>query len=353
MPQSLRLEYVCTSAEMVEAESLTVRQHVGKGSKWRTHLIIFGMLSVALLLLYFQIRIMVPAAYIPYTFAAIIVAIAVFVLGRRHQKRARKHATNRIDVNSTDLTILGAGSKVTFRWSAFGECLESPNLFVLVDRPKGMIVVLPKRAFPDEGWQNWFRERTSHLPPSAPQPSLDAPVQISPSSPHEITLSFRLAYRDYLGLALASASVWGMILALEGILVGTFLYAAAHPPPHPVISSTWIFFMVVLPFMAVLAVMCLLITSIKTWRAHTKYLAPQGLSLGEESIHFAGPDGTGVLPWTTYACFKETRWGFIVWKGWRSVWLLLPKRSFASAGDVQRCRELLSRHLRPSRWFSG
>jgi hypothetical protein len=30
---------------------------------------------------------------------------------------------------------------------------------------------------------------------------------------------------------------------------------------------------------------------------------------------------------------------------------MFPKRAFAAASDLEQCRDLLSRNLKPSRWF--
>jgi len=95
-----------------------------------------------------------------------------------------------------------------------------------------------------------------------------------------------------------------------------------------------------------------LISSIYTWRVHVKFLIPQQMAFSEESIAFAGSDGSGNLPWEAYTRYKETRWSFILW-GRDQAWLLLPKRSFASTDDLVRLRALLGRQLRQSRWFFG
>ena len=49
--------------------------------------------------------------------------------------------------------------------------------------------------------------------------------------------------------------------------------------------------------------------------------------------------------------YKETPWSFILWQGAGKVWLLLPKRAFASSEDMARCRELLAGHSKPSIWL--
>ena len=68
---------------------------------------------------------------------------------------------------------------------------------------------------------------------------------------------------------------------------------------------------------------------------------------------FSGPDGSGTLAWSVYDRFKETRWNFILWNSRTSAWTIFPKRAFASEGDLDRCRDLLSENLRRSRWYFG
>jgi len=97
--------------------------------------------------------------------------------------------------------------------------------------------------------------------------------------------------------------------------------------------------------------MIILIFSFHAWRAHVKYSVLQEIALSEEYIAFAGADASGTLPWTTFMYYKETWWSFILWRG--SFWMVFPKRAFTSWDDLSRCRELLDRHLRQSRWFRG
>jgi hypothetical protein len=349
---TLHLEYTCTGAEMEEAQSLSLRKHIGRGSKWLTRLVLFGLLLLMLVGFYFQTQREVSPVFRPYMYAGVfVVSIIVFLWQRRIRNRPR--VSSRVEVTTADFTVLTGDSKVTVPWSAFSDCLESPNLFVLLDRPKGMLFIVPKRAFPDENWQNWFRTQANNRPPPDLLSQTAAPVTTLSGASDQIRLNFRLGYRDYLGYTLATWRTWGMIIFFEGIFLGATLYAAVHPAPGAVNSSARIFFMFEFPFQVVLMVMMIFLFSLLTWRAHTKYLVPQDMVLTKETIHIASRDGTGIIPWTAYGCYKETRRSFILWKPRESGWLMLPKRAFASADDMQRCRALLAGHLRRSRWFFG
>jgi YcxB-like protein len=97
--------------------------------------------------------------------------------------------------------------------------------------------------------------------------------------------------------------------------------------------------------------MIILVFSVHAWRSNAKYSVPQGIALSEDSIAFAGADASGTVPWTSFTHYKETPWSFILWRG--SHWVMFPKRAFTSWDDLNRCRDLLHRHLQRSRWFLG
>jgi hypothetical protein len=217
---------------------------------------------------------------------------------------------------------------------------------------KTVIIILPKRAFPDENWQNWFRERANNRPPPALQPAIDAPVATLALSSDRITLSFQMNYWDYLDRTLASWFTWGAILAVAGLIGGTTLYSMVFPPPDALPITGGFFVALLLPLL-IFPVGLILMFSIFPWRAHAKHLGAEQVSLAEGSITFAGRDGTSNVDWASFTCYKETRRSFILWGPVRAFWVLFPKRALASADEVERCRALLSRHLRQSRWFIG
>src|SRR6266478_3044054 len=140
MSQLLRLEYACTKAEMEQAQSLILRKQLGGGSKWRTWLVLLVLLGGVLLGFYFQVRHDVPRTCRPFIFPVMLGLIVVLALWK-YKSRGGPPATTRVEVSATDFTILGPDSKVTMPWSAFGECLESPDLFVLLDRPRAALMV--------------------------------------------------------------------------------------------------------------------------------------------------------------------------------------------------------------------
>ncbi|HWY76128.1 MAG TPA: YcxB family protein [Verrucomicrobiae bacterium] len=350
MAETLRLEYACTGKEMDEAQSLSLREQIGGGSKWLTMVILLAILAAVLCLLYFEVLNDMPRRFRPYAMIGFF-ALVGFVFWRQRRGAKRPRGANVLEVSTSEVALVVGAVRVTTPWTAFSDCLESPTLFVLVDRLKSSLLVVPKRAFPDERSQNWFRVLAMDRQTPARAPSVH---ELIPSSGTKsaITLTIRLGHRDYLDRTLASCETWAMVAALWCLFIGVSIYASLHPPPHPVYTSTQVFFMFMLPFMMVMSVFVVVLASFYKWRSHAKYLTPQELGLSEESIHVASQDGSATLPWTAYQCFKETGRSFILWNR-RNVWLLLPKRALAPGDNVERCRFLLTRHLRQSRWFFG
>jgi hypothetical protein len=346
----LQLEYICTDAEMREARSLGLREQLGKGSRVRTSLVLFGILAAVLTLACFQIRTEISPRYRPWFWVFVAVVFVFFYFkNRRARKRPGKPA--KMELSEREVTVVNDGIRVSTLWPGFSECLESPNLFVLVDKPKRCLLVFPKRAFPDEGAQNWFRSQAAQRPSVAASVA-DIPVSHSAPVPADgIALNFQLGYWDYFIRTIASWRTWGIVLVFYLTVTGMFFYVTMHPDPDPVNSPAKVYFLFLLPIFTVVAAGILPFMTFNAWRSDQKYLVPRQLVLGKERLDFAGPDGNGFIPWTTFKHFKENRWSFFVWNPSGQQWDMFPKRAFTSAKDIERCRALLQRHLRRSRWF--
>src|SRR5581483_8152457 len=156
MSELLCLEYACTDAEREEAQELHLRKHVGGGSKWRTRVVLLFLLIGMLLGAWFRFR-EIPEAYRALLIAGVAVGSYVVVILRRKWHKADP-VPSKFEISEAGITIIDAGSRFTVQWSAFGEWAESANLFVLMDRPKHTLFIIPKRAFPEEKWLDWFRQ---------------------------------------------------------------------------------------------------------------------------------------------------------------------------------------------------
>jgi len=345
----LHLEYACTRKELEEAQELQLQRQIGRGSKWRTNLILLSFPALAFVALYFKITKDVPKPYQPYAFAAIVVLILVVVLWQGRSRRGSR-VTGHLEISDVHITIRSPESTATMPWSEFSQCLESPNLFVLVDRAKILLVIVPKRVFPDDASRSWFRTRATAS--NATVPVVAPPAEDRRMDPNALVVRFHLKYRDYLDRTLASWRTWAIVLGLIGVLGGISLYSAAYPPPRAVYSATQVFFVATLPVMLLMVAMIVFLNSFYHWRAHTHYLVAQEAILSDGHIVMTSSQGRSEVAWTAFTGFKETPWSFILW-GDGSLWMLLPKRAFGSTAEQQRCSALLAAHLSRSRRFFG
>jgi hypothetical protein len=351
MAQTLRLEYTCTNEEMKQAQSLNLQKQVGGGSKSRTLVIQFLVLIGMLATVSWRVMHEVAPAYRPLFLLAVIGVTAFVYILRKRQRANAARLSSTLEVTETEITIHGPNSNVTMPWTAFGDCLESPELFVLVDRPKRLLLTIPKRAFPSEQWLSWFREQSENRWRLAEQPALQ-PQAIAVSRTGDcVKIRVWLAFRDYVDRTIASTYTWAFLLFMTGIFAGTGVAAAANPPPDAVFSAAQVFFMFMLPSLLLMIPIVIFVGSVHSWLTNRKYSVPQDVVLSNESIVFSGAAATGTLPWTVYRRYKETPWSFILWNPSTSAWTIFPKRMFTSLDDLDRCRVLLARNLRVSRWF--
>ncbi len=348
MPQVLRLEYACTEAEKSQAQNLSVRQKLGGGSKLRTWLVLLLLLNGLLLNAWFRFP-NLAQAYRALLIVALFVGAYVFVVCKRIWRETASVPITQ-EISEAGVASFGAAATVRLPWSAFSQCLESNELFVLMDRTKTTLIVVPKRVFPSEDSQTWFREQSMHIKDAAPtlRDSTGLPVS---ASTDVIRLTVQLGLRDYFDRTLASWRTWGFCLFIAGLELGAFFYAAVNSPPNPVNSNTKVFLLFGLPFFLASMVMIIVMFSVYGWRINAKHFDPEQIALSDSTVEFAGRAGSGNLPWSHFAHYKETFGSFIIWRG--SLWMIFPKRAFASQDDVSRCREFLDRNLRRSAWFFG
>jgi hypothetical protein len=344
----LQLEYICTVAEMQEAQSLSLRQELGKGSRVRTYVVLFGILAFVMGAAYFQMRTEIPPKYRPW-FLALIAVVFVFTIVRGKLVRMRPKKPVKIELSDREVTVINDNARSSTLWSGFGECLESPNLFVLVDKSKRYLLVFPKRVFPDESARNWFRSQAS-LRPNAVASTADQPVLHSaPPATDGIVLNFQLGYRDYLSRLFISWWTRGFLLVVYSYIFGLYINSLMHPDPEAVNSPTKVMFVFMLPIFTAGMAIIMPFAALIQWRQHTKYLPPRQLVLSAERIGMAEPNGTAYAPWTAYKYWRESQSCFVIWKG--QQWDMFPKRAFTSQADIEKCRTFLQQNLKRSRWF--
>jgi hypothetical protein len=348
--ETLHLEFAVTAADRKQARSLLVQRQYGGGSKVLATLVLLLLLAGMLLGFYFRTQREVGPAYRPYVYAAVAAISFLIWLWIRRSRRSGSTST-RVEVSESGVSVLASGAGVKMPWSAFSSCLESPQVFVLVDQPKTTLLSIPEHAFPNEGAQEWFHTLATNQLSLADRPRAEAPAIASSMPEDSVRLRYKPRYRDYLDRTLASWRTWGFFAFIAFIFVATFLFVAANPPATPVYSPAQVFVLFILPFFLVMMGVVILAVSSLSWLTHFKSNVEQEYALSEGSIAFSGMDGSGTLPWTACTCYKETPWSFILWNSRTSAWIMLPKRAFASEDDLSRCRALLGHHLRQSRWF--
>jgi hypothetical protein len=248
VPETLHLESACTEAEKKEAQSLLLRRQVGGGSKVLTTIVLLLVLVGMLAGFCFRVQREVGPAYRPYAYAGFFVLCFIIWLVRRKLRASISAPTTiSLDVNDDGLSVRRSDAAVRMPWSAFSRLLESPDLFVLVDRPKTTLMVIPRRAFPSESWQEWFQTLATNRLCLAEAVAEDTPAARTHDPADSIPLALNLRYRDYLDRSLASWFPRSFLIGINILMLGTYAYAAATPAPGAVFSLTQMLFMFVLP----------------------------------------------------------------------------------------------------------
>src|SRR5262249_23813905 len=84
-----------------------------------------------------------------------------------------------------------------------------------------------------------------------------------------IALTVQLKYRDYVVRMVTSWRTKGIALGILALVIGTFLYSTAHPPPDAVNSPTKVF-LIILPIMTTMLLVMLSLISLISWFSEKK-----------------------------------------------------------------------------------
>src|SRR6267142_1095106 len=131
----LELTYTCTKDETEEAQAL---QSGGRNSKWRKRLTGFAVTVLGIWVLYVRIKREMPREDRPMFLAIAGGAIVVYFIFKRIVNRKADRPV-RLEASDCELVFNVGGARTSMPWSAFGQCLESPDLFVLVDRRRAVL----------------------------------------------------------------------------------------------------------------------------------------------------------------------------------------------------------------------
>ncbi|HXI68906.1 MAG TPA: YcxB family protein [Verrucomicrobiae bacterium] len=343
---TLQLEYTCTEAEMKEAQSLNLQRQCGGGPKWRSQVIYWAFIAVVAVLVYLRFKMEIAPEDRTWFIALVVVVFIALQLFKRKTRRKLDEPA-RLEISERELVFTGSNGRTVMPWSAFSQCLESPALFVLINRARTILWTVPKRSFPDEKSQDWFRTLTNQLENTAASSAgeTSAPGRFAAKG---ITLTVQLGYRDYLTRMFTSWGTRGMALVFLALILGVCLFAS--DPPDAVNSrgkTLVIMLAMVIPMMAAM----FFVVAFVSWRSEKKFVEPQQVALSGDGIQYAGSDVSGLLVWSTYKYYLENRWAFFVWNPQGSLWMMFPKRAFASRMEMEQCRDLLRTKLKASRWF--
>lgn len=346
---TLQLEYQCTDAERKEAQSLNTHQQYGGGPKWRSALVQWLVITVLAVLVFLRFK-MEIAAKDRIWFIALVVVVFIALQFFKRLNRTKTEGTIRLEVSERGLVLNGGSGRSELLWSAFSQCIESPNLFVMLDRPKLVLFIIPKRVFPDEAAQSWFRALAN--PPRNPVAS-EADEPPAPDrfvAGNGIMFTLQLGFRDYLSRNFTSWRMRGMFLLFLGLIIGVSAYAFMHPTPNAVNPPSKVLLIEVAILTPMMTAMFFAVTFFG-WRSEKKYLEPQRLVLTRDGMQFASRDTRGHLPWDAYQYYLENRWSFFIWNPEGSLWMMFPKREFKSPLELEQFREYLQTKLKASRWF--
>jgi hypothetical protein len=348
MQPPIQLEYTCTDADLREAESLHLReQSTGKSASW-TWAKRLGLIAGFLAIVYFRFRGQVAPKQLVLMMLFSTALLLLFQFGLGSSRKKSDATSTQLVVSECELTFTDRNGRATFLWSALGQCLESPNLFVLLDRPKGLLFVIPKRAFPDRAAQDWFRAQAQQ-PRTVAGTCSKTPFAVSPPA-DSIVLNYQLTFRDYLVRNVSSWRVKGIALLMVGISGGACLWQAVYPSADAVNGPAKVFAIMLPAVFAILALVILMV-SLFWWYAERQYRGPKRVVLSDLGVDFTDQAGRRLSPWSTYQNYLENRWGFFVWNRRGMAWLMFPKHNFETPADLERFRGLIRAHLQHSRWF--
>ena len=170
----LELRFVCTRSELAETRRVAMRLLTPAATRWRLRAI-YGVLYVLSL---FSIerelaKVLELRQRLPIVAGLAVLFVVLASVWQRWTTRVTTAPTH-VEVSARDLTVLESGARRTVPWSGFAQAVESPNLFVLIDRAREVCFTLPKRAFPSRETIDWFRARVAGIHGGVPSGSVSS-----------------------------------------------------------------------------------------------------------------------------------------------------------------------------------
>ena len=155
--QSIRLDpreidFVCTDAEIKAAVRLIDRTNKGRE--------LITSICVMLLLGVYCYR-QSPGDRV--VFLSIFGGISLIYFAWKYWPNRPGSQPGNCRLSDTGIRMTTSTAVCQMPYSTFATCLESSDMFVLLDQRKTTPIPVPKRIFPNEEWLNWFRAMTGKL----------------------------------------------------------------------------------------------------------------------------------------------------------------------------------------------
>jgi hypothetical protein len=103
--------------------------------------------------------------------------------------------------------------------------------------------------------------------------------------------------------------------------------------------------------MAPMLVVVICLITFFSWYGEKKLAKPRHMLLTDEGVEFTSQHGRGATPWSDFKYYLKNGWALFVWNPRTAIWLMFPKREFASPSDLERFRTIVQTKLARSRWF--
>lgn len=356
MNEILTLSYECTPKDQEEAKNHLLRKSLGGGSKWLTWIILSGVLLLMLLRGWQMLNEVAPGNRLYAALGFVALCTVIYFIAQRLQKQ-RPASNVELQISTDGIGFRNGGQQSFSPWSAFSECVEIENLYLLFDQPRAQAIIIPKRVFPDDHSREWFRSLTTHSV-GANQPESDkseaGKSALLPQAPNEVStdrdvlrVRYELGFRDSVNHTLATWQTWALVGGFVGLTCIVGMVVFLQEPS----GRLDILLLSLLSFVVFAAIFLIPLLVIQNWRMQKKYFGPIEASFSDKTVVFSSPANSTTADWSMFQYFKETRRSYILWRNQLS--LLVPKRAFESLADHEQFRTFLNKHLQPSRWYFG
>ena len=351
----VRLVFRCNAAEWAEAKAVLRQYQLGGGSKLLSWVMFVLLCAAGIAIIWWRTKQLVPAPFQFYLPAATAVLVVCFLVYDRWKKVLGPLTC--VELSARGVRVFNDDSETMIPWSGISRRVESAQLFLLWNRRKSLVCIIPKRALPPEVYDvEWLRQIEVGPRNGAAEIALAAEA-LSAASPgakaSDLRVTYRLGFWNWFDRSMASyrgARGMGLYWLVMVICVGIFVCLEA-PNPNAKRQAWEVFCYYLLPLAVIGAVFMALASSAASWLGAGQFREEQSVTLGDEGLTVSSRDKVTIQTWDTYARYKETRFSFLMWSVSSRNWLLLPKSAFDSLQSVEKCRDLLAAHLTRSTWF--